>query len=98
MDVGDWLRSLGLGQFADVFRDNGVDSAVLPKLTIDDLKEMGVAGVGHRRKIIAAIEDLNASSPATAETAKPASATSPAPVLQSTDSAERRQVTVMFSD
>ena len=58
MDVGDWLRRLGLGQYEDVFRDNGVDGAVLPKLTVDDLKEMGVAGVGHRRKIIAAIEDL----------------------------------------
>jgi class 3 adenylate cyclase/predicted ATPase len=98
MDVADWLRSLGLGQFADVFRDNGVDSAVLPKVTVDDLKEMGVAGVGHRRKIISAIEELNASSAATAETVKPVSATSPASVPKSTDSAERRQVTVMFSD
>ena len=62
MDVGDWLRNLGLGQYEDVFRDNGVDGAVLPKLTVDDLKEMGVAGVGHRRKIIAAIEDLSPSS------------------------------------
>jgi len=98
MDVGDWLRSLGLSQFEDVFRDNGVDGAVLPKLTVDDLKEMGVAGVGHRRKIIAAIEELNASSAVTAETAKLASTTSPASAPQSTDSAERRQVTVMFSD
>ena len=95
MDVGDWLRNLGLGQYEDVFRDNGVDGAVLPKLTVDDLKEMGVAGVGHRRKIIAAIEELNASS---AVTTQPASTTSPAPVPQPTDAAERRQLTVMFCD
>ena len=98
MDVGDWLRSLGLGQYEDVFRDNGVDGAVLPKLTVGDLKEMGVAGVGHRRKIIAAIEELNASSAVTTQTVKPASTTSPASVPQPTDAAERRQLTVMFCD
>jgi class 3 adenylate cyclase len=98
MDVGDWLRSLGLSQFEDVFRDNGVDGAVLPKLTADDLKEMGIAGVGHRRKIIAAIEELNASSAATAQIFKPVSTTGAALATHSTDSAERRQVTVMFSD
>jgi hypothetical protein len=53
-----------LGQYEAVFRDNGVDGAVLPKLTVDDIKELGVAGVGHRRKIIAAIEELNASTTA----------------------------------
>ena len=74
------------------------DGAVLPKLTVDDLKEMGVAGVGHRRKIIAAIEELNASSAVTTQTVKPASTTSPASVPQPTDAAERRQLTVMFCD
>jgi hypothetical protein len=49
MDLGDWLRSLGRGQYEDVFRENGVDASVLPKITADDLKEMGVVGVGHRR-------------------------------------------------
>src|SRR5208283_3287633 len=82
----------------DVFRDNGVDGAVLPKLTVDDLKEMGVAGVGHRRKIIAAIEELNASSAVTTQTVKPLSTTSPASVPQPIDAAERRQLTVMFCD
>jgi len=71
MDVGAWLRSLGLGQYEDVFRDSGVDAAVLPKLTADDLKELGVAGVGYRRKIISAIEELNASSVVSTDTAKP---------------------------
>src|ERR1700722_4336685 len=59
MDVGDWLRSLGLGQYDAAFRDNEIDGAVLPKLTVDDLKDLGVAAVGHRRKILSAIEELN---------------------------------------
>jgi hypothetical protein len=62
MDVGVWLRNLGLGQYEATFRDNEIDSAVLPKLTVDDLKDLGVAMVGHRRKIMSAIEELNAES------------------------------------
>ena len=62
MDVGVWLRGLGLGQYEAAFRDNGIDGAVLLKLTIDDLKDLGVAVVGHRRKIMSAIEELNAES------------------------------------
>jgi SAM domain (Sterile alpha motif) len=49
MDVGAWLRGLGLGQYEQAFRDNGVDARVLPKLTAEDLREIGVAAVGHRR-------------------------------------------------
>jgi class 3 adenylate cyclase len=97
MDVGNWLRSLGLGQYEDAFRDNGVDGAVLPKLTIDDLKELGVVGVGHRRKIIAAIEELNGSSSARPEAVRPDTTISAAPP-PSADAAERRQLTVMFCD
>jgi len=67
MDVGVWLRRLGLGQYEAAFRDNEIDGAVLPKLTLDDLKDLGVAIVGHRRKIISAIEELNAPSTAPAE-------------------------------
>ncbi len=51
MDVGVWLRSLGLRQYEAAFRDNEIDGAVLPKLTLDDLRELGVAVVGHRRKL-----------------------------------------------
>jgi hypothetical protein len=51
MDVGDWLRGLGLAQYEAAFRDNEVDGKILPKLTAEDLKEMGVATVGHRRAI-----------------------------------------------
>ena len=46
MDVGDWLRSLGLGQYDAAFRDNEIDGAVLSRLTVDDLKDLGVAAVG----------------------------------------------------
>jgi len=60
MEVGDWLRSLGLGQFEAAFRDNEIDGEVLPKLTSDDLKEVGVASVGQRRKLLSAIESLAA--------------------------------------
>ena len=49
MDVGAWLRGLGLGQYEAAFRDNGVDAAVLPSLTAEDLREIGVAAAGHRR-------------------------------------------------
>ena len=98
MDVGVWLRGLGLGQYEDVFRDNGVDSAVLPNLTIDDLKELGVTGVGHRRKIMTAIEELNAPTPPQPEPTGPAPAQASATAVAPANSAERRQLTVMFCD
>ena len=82
MDVGSWLRALGLGQYEAAFRDNAIDGAVLPKLTLDDLKEIGVAAVGHRRKMMSAIEALNA----------------PFAAPVAADAAERRQLTVMFCD
>jgi class 3 adenylate cyclase len=95
MDVGDWLRSLGLAQYEAAFRDNKVDGKILPKLTAEDLKDLGVAAVGHRRAILAAIEELSNPTAVT----KPASTANPAsPTLTSTDAAERRQLTVMFCD
>ena len=94
MDVGLWLRSLALGQYEAAFRDNEIDGEVLPKLTVEDLKDLGVAVVGHRRKIMSAIEALNAPSHARAEpaTGSPMQTSVPA------DAAERRQLTVMFCD
>src|SRR3984957_11935389 len=71
MDVGVWLGNLGLGQYEAEFRDNEIDGAVLPKLTLDDLKDLGVAVVGHRRKIMSAIEELNIASVAGAAAMKP---------------------------
>ena len=61
MDVGDWLRSLGLGQYEAAFRENAIDGKVLPKLTAEDLKDLGVAIVGHRRMMLSAIEALSTS-------------------------------------
>jgi hypothetical protein len=55
MDVATWLQSLGLERYAPAFRDNEIDWEVLPKLTSEDLKEIGVAAIGHRRKLLDAI-------------------------------------------
>ena len=53
MDVVVWLRSLGLGKYEATFRENEIDETVLPNLTAEDLKDLGVGIVGHRRKILA---------------------------------------------
>ena len=55
MDIGEWLHGLGLKAYEQMFKDNGIDLEVLPRLTVDDLKEIGVQAVGHRRKILDAI-------------------------------------------
>src|SRR5271166_5001807 len=91
MDLVVWLRSLGLGQYETTFRENEIDETVLPSLTAEDLKELGVTALGHRRKLLDAIAVLR---PHTSANATPASAAVEAPH----DTAERRQVTVMFSD
>ena len=57
-DMGDWLRGLGVGQYEAGFRQNEVNESVLPKLTQEDLKEIGVGPVGHRRIILDAIAAL----------------------------------------
>jgi len=92
MDVVVWLRSLGLEQYEAAFRENAIDFSVLPDVTDQDLEKLGVL-LGHRRKLLRAIADLETS----AETAPDAS-TVPASVDTSPRDAERRQVTVMFSD
>ncbi len=94
MDVVVWLRSLGLGRYEAVFRENEIDETVLPSLTAEDLKELGVAALGHRRKLLDAIAALRSAPNASAATT-PGPAAVDAP---SRDTAERRQVTVMFSD
>ena len=60
MDIGAWLRGLGLERYEPAFRDNEIDLRVLPELTADDLKELGVAAIGHRRLLLKAIADLAA--------------------------------------
>ena len=95
MDVGGWLRSLGLEEYEKAFRENKVDAAVLPKLTAEDLRDLGVAAVGDRRKLLEAIEGLR-SDRKPEPTPSEISSTAPAPTKDT--AAERRQVTVMFSD
>jgi SAM domain (Sterile alpha motif) len=58
VDVGAWLNSLGLGQYEAAFRENAVDAELLPTLTADDLKDLGVTLVGHRRCLLDAIAKL----------------------------------------
>jgi hypothetical protein len=62
MDVGHWLRSLGLEQYEATFRENAIDDTVLFSLTAEDLKDFGVSIVGHRRKLLYGIAALRAKS------------------------------------
>ena len=89
IDVADWLRGLGLEQYAKAFRDSDIDESVLSHLTADDLIEVGVASIGHRRKLLAALAELK--SEAAVSTPAPSGKAAPTP-------AERRQLTVMFCD
>ena len=93
MDVASWLRSLGLEQYEATFRDNAIDDSVLPDLTDQDLEKLGVL-LGHRRKLLRAIANIEA----TAQTASSAVGATVAVDVSPRDTAERRQVTVMFSD
>jgi len=88
MDVGGWLRNLGLERYEAAFRENEIDEAVLPNLTAEDLKDLGISAVGHRRKLLDAIAALRAE------------ASAQAPPLDRTaqDTAERRHLTVMICD
>jgi hypothetical protein len=92
MDLGAWLRGLGLEEYEAAFRQNHIDDTVLPSLTAEDLKDLGIGSIGHRRKLLDAIalvrpEPTTKAPPPEAPVAKPAQ-----------DTAERRQVTVVFSD
>jgi class 3 adenylate cyclase len=92
MDLGGWLRSLGLGQYEAAFRENAIDLSILPDLTDQDLEKIGVL-LGHRRKLLRAIANLDTRQASASNVATPAT-TDASP----RDTAERRQVTVMFSD
>ena len=95
MDVGGWLRNLGLGKYEAAFHENAIDEQVLCHLTAEDLNEIGVATVGDRRKLLAAIAELATPSP-WAELRSPPRA--PQRPKTSEVSAERRPITVMFCD
>src|ERR1700735_2159182 len=89
MDVGAWLRTLGLGQYETTFRESEIDAEVLPDLTEGDLSQLGVP-LGHRKRLLKAIAALGTTEPA----AKPPRPTPGA----SRATAERRPITVMFCD
>src|SRR5438067_2688514 len=93
MDIGGWLWGLGLERYELAFRENEIDLRVLPELTADDLKELGVAAIGHRRLLLKAIADLAAGAGRAAVEDVPAASPASAPA-----EAERRQLTVMFCD
>jgi class 3 adenylate cyclase/tetratricopeptide (TPR) repeat protein len=88
--ITQWLASLGLSEYAGRFAENGIDISVLPDLTDQDLKDIGVL-LGHRRKMLRAVGELAGTSIAT-----PPRAAAPEP--DQGHDAERRQVTVMFTD
>ena len=69
MDVAEWLRVLGLEQYAPAFRDNDIDREILRRLTGEDLRELGVRSIGHRRRLLDAISALHALSADVASTA-----------------------------
>src|SRR6516162_826197 len=91
MDVAEWLRDLGLEQYAPAFRDNEIDQEVLRRLTSEDLRELGVQSIGHRRRLLDAISGLGAVPPNASRTAISRD-------VQPLAEAERRQLTVMFCD
>ena len=91
MDVAAWLKSLGLERYAPAFRDNEIDWDALPKLSAEDLQDLGVVLGGHRRKLLDAIAALGTALPA-------ATVTAPSRDARASADAERRQLTVMFCD
>ncbi len=91
-DIAQWLDSLGLGQYAQGFADNGIDMEALPHLRDEDFERLGVL-LGHMRRLQAAIESLSAHEPPT----RPVPSLSQAPEPRPSE-AERRQLTVMFCD
>jgi class 3 adenylate cyclase len=105
VDVGAWLKNLGLEQYQAAFRDNAIDGDLLPSLTAEDLKDLGVTIVGHRRKLLDAIAAIGAASKPTSPPAladPPATFQAPAvatrPQSRSGVDAERRPITVLFCD
>src|SRR6516162_3650964 len=105
MDVADWLRKLGLERYEPAFRANEIDARVLPSLTAEDLKDLGVTLVGHRRRLLDAIASLGAEvpPPPSLPIAPVGGSPLPNPPPLAGEGrvgaqAERRQLTVMFCD
>jgi hypothetical protein len=113
MNVAAWLQDLGLERYAPAFRDNEIDERVLPSLTAEDLKDLGVTLVGHRRRLLDAIAALGAAAPAAAPVENPApddlarGPRAPVPPKHLADKirqarpaleGERKHITVLFAD
>ena len=98
MDLGGWLRSLGLERYEAAFRENEIDDTLLPNLTAEDLKDLGVGIVGHRRKLLDAIAALRAVTEPKTAPAAPKSATQPTFTTAVEAAGERRYLTIMFCD
>ena len=99
-----WLDKLGLGQYAEAFAENNVDAETLSRLTTDDLKEIGVKSVGHRRKLLDAIAELSEKAAASSLADKPPEKFTPPYLAQrilasrAALAGERKQITVLFAD
>ena len=98
MDIADWLRRLGLDQYERAFRDNDVDTETLPSLTADDLRELGVTSLGHRKKLLSAIATLSPKPDRDVSGEPPVPEVSASPAALKKGRAERRHLTVMFAD
>jgi class 3 adenylate cyclase/predicted ATPase len=99
MDMREWLRSWGLGQYEPAFREHDITEAVLPELTDEDFKELGVRSIGHRRTLAKAIRLLIKSSevPSAAQASRSGATTNDSSLLAPNE-AEKRQLTIMFCD
>jgi class 3 adenylate cyclase len=95
MDVADWLRTLDLGQYEAAFRENSVTVDLLANLTSEDLKDLGITSVGHRRRLLDAIVALRADA---GRASDPPGTTADHPRPSQQSSAERRHISVMFCD
>ncbi len=95
ISVTDWLKELGLEQYAPAFRNNDIDGVVLPELTADDLTGLGVNSIGHRRKLLAAIAALRQD---VAQLATARTGTEVGSLVSASAAAERRQLSVLFCD
>ena len=70
MDVEEWLRGLGLAQYAAAFAENDIDFTLLGKLTDADLKELGISSLGHRKRLLAAIGERGVTAATSPETCR----------------------------
>jgi class 3 adenylate cyclase len=100
VDIAAWLQRLGLEQYEQTFRENRIEADVLPSLTAEDLKDLGVTLVGDRRRLLDAIAALRPGASPVTEPGQlsEASSKSASPSVPRPSEAERRQLTVMFCD